>query len=168
MKAIKNGIIDTTDINMGMVVRFFIIVLVITAASVAFFKSRALSDVNLANAIINEMRNQRDSSGYQSSTDYSASIIKSGALPSNATVRNNQIYNQAGQPIQIVGNGVGFKLTESGLSDKECMNLAVKIGSGDMLSTQINGQTYTAEVTALNANTSCSGNNNTITFNTRF
>lgn len=167
MKFIKRGIIDTTDINIGMVVRYFVVVMVMAAAAVLIFKSRGLSDLNLANAIINEMRNQRETNGYEASTDYSAAIIKSGALPSNTTIRNSQIFNNAGQPIQIVGNGLGFKLTESGLSDKECMNLAVKLGTADMLSTQINGQTYTEQVTSLNATASCSGNNNTVVFTTR-
>lgn len=168
MKYLKKGIIDTTDINMTMMVRIFIVVVVISAAAVVFWKSRAISDINLINTVINEMRQNRDPDGYKASTDYSAVLIKSGAIPTNVTIANGQIYNGAGQPLQITGAGVGFKVASPGLSDKECMNLATKLGTADMASTQINGQTFTSAVTSLNANNACTGDSNSVTFNTRY
>jgi hypothetical protein len=167
MRNFKAGIIDTTDINIGMMVRIFIVVLVLAAGAMVFWKSRSISDVNLASTMMNAMRNHRNSDGYGTG-DYSEVLIKSGEIPSSATVTNGQIYNSAGYPISIVGQGIGFSLTETGLSDKGCVNLATKLGTADLSSTQINGQSIAGEVTSQVATSACTGGNNTVVFSSRY
>ncbi|EDS7336261.1 conjugal transfer protein, partial [Salmonella enterica subsp. enterica serovar Pomona] len=53
------------------------------------------------------------------------------------------------------------------LSNKDCINLAQKLGTSEMASTKINSQSFTGEVTAVMATSACTTDSNTVAFTTK-
>ncbi|EKT0321310.1 type 4 pilus major pilin [Enterobacter hormaechei] len=166
MKTTKRGIANITDFITSLGGQLVIIGIVLAAGIVAYFKIFATTEVTLVSTLVNETRQLRSSGGY-GTTDYSAALIASGAVPGNVTVSNGQIFNRAGGVVTVKGNGVGFTVTDTLLSSKECIKLAQGVGTSDMASTKINNQTITGEVTAAAATTACTGATNTVVFTTK-
>lgn len=108
----------------------------------------------------------RASSGYGTS-DYNQALISSGALPSNVSYSGSTINNRSGGVITVKGAGIGFTITDTKLSNKDCINLAQKMGTTEMASTKINSQSFTGEVTAVMATSACTTDSNTVAFTTK-
>lgn len=166
MKKVKHGIANITDFITSLGGQLVLIGIVLAAGILAYFKIFATTEVTLVSTLVNETRQLRASNGY-GTTDYSAALIASGAVPSNVTVSNGQIFNRSGGNVSVKGNGVGFTITDTGLSTKECIKLSQAVGTSDMASTKINNQTITGEVTAATATTACTGDTNTVVFTTK-
>lgn len=166
MKTLKRGIANITDSVTSLGISLVIIGVVLSVGIVAYYKLYATTEVTLVSTLINETRQLRASNGY-GTTDYSASLIASGAVPNNVTVSGGKIYNRSGGIVAVKGNGVGFTVTDSDLSSKDCIKLAQSLGTSDMSSTKINNQSFTGEVTAADATAACTGDTNTIIFTTK-
>lgn len=166
MKNMKRGIANITDFITSLGGALVMIMIVLVGGVLAYNKLYATTEVTLISTLINETRQLRSSSGY-GTTDYSASLIAAGAVPSNVTVSGGQIYNRAGGVVTVKGNGVGFIVTDAGLSAKDCIKLAQAIGTPDLSSTKINNQSITGEVTAASATAGCTSDSNTVIFTTK-
>lgn len=163
---IKRGIANITDSITSIGIMLVLISAVMALAYVGYSELYAANEVTIISNIINETTNMRASSGYGTS-DYNQAIINSGALPSNVSYSGNIINNRSGGTITVTGTGEGFTVTDTMLSNKDCINLAQKLGTSEMATTKINSQTFTGEVTAVMATTACTTDSNTIVFTTK-
>lgn len=163
---IKRGIANITDSVVSVGVILFLITLVTGIAYVVYTKVYAVNEVTIVTNLINETRNMRASSGY-GTTNYNQALISSGALPSNVAYSGNVISNRSGGTITVQGAGVGFTVTDTALSDKDCINLAQKVGTKEMANTSINGHFFAGEVTAADATSYCTTDSNTVVFLTK-
>ncbi len=163
---IKRGIANITDSVVSIGITLVIVAVVMGLGYIAYNKFYAANEVTMISNLINETKNMRSSSGYGTS-DYNLALINAGALPSNVAYSGSTINNRSGGTITVKGAGIGFTITDTSLSNKDCINLAQKLGTSEMASTKINSQTYTGEVTAVMATASCTTDNNTVAFTTK-
>ncbi|CAH0297518.1 conjugal transfer protein [bacteria symbiont BFo1 of Frankliniella occidentalis] len=166
MKNMKRGIANITDFITSLGGALVMITIVLVGGILAYNKLFATTEVTLVSTLINETRQLRASNGY-GTTDYSASLIAAGAVPSNVTVSGGKIYNRSGGVVTVKGNGVGFTVTDADLSAKDCIKLSQAIGTPDLASTKINNQSITGEVTAASATAACTADTNTVIFTTK-
>lgn len=166
MKNMKRGIASITDFITSVGGQLVMIAIVLATGIIAYYKLYATSEVTLINTLINETRQLRSNNGY-GTVDYSASLIASGSVPSNVTISGGKIYNRSGGLVTVKGNGIGFTVTDAGLSIKDCVKVAQSIGTPDLQSTKINNQSITGEVTAAAATTACTSDSNTVIFTTK-
>lgn len=166
MKKLKKGIANITDSISSLGIMIVLIGLVVTAAALAYFYVNSTSEVTLVTTVMTETRNLRASNGY-GTDDYVPALVKGGRISKSYTISNNLIYNKSGGLLTVKGNGVGFIITDTGLPQRDCVNVARSIGTADLASTKINNTTFTTEVTAVDAATACVDGDNTLTFTTR-
>ncbi|MBF1995202.1 type 4 pilus major pilin [Serratia symbiotica] len=166
MKTLKKGISNITDAIAALGIMIVVIGLVVAAAALAYFYVNSTSEVTLLTTVMNETRNLRSSSGY-GTDDYVPALVKGGSISRSYTVSDNRIYNKSGGQITVVGNGVGFTVTDSQLQQRDCVKVAKSLGTADLLSTKINTTTFTTEVTGAGAATACIDGDNTLTFTTK-
>lgn len=162
----KRGIANITDSVVSIGITLVIIAVVMALSYVGYNKFYAANEVTLISNLINETKNMRASSGYGTS-DYNQALISAGALPSNVSYSGSTINNRSGGKITVKGAGVGFTITDTMLSNKDCINLAQKLGTTEMASTKINSQSFTGEVTAVMATSACTTDSNTVVFTTK-
>ncbi|EGH9360824.1 conjugal transfer protein [Salmonella enterica] len=163
---IKRGIANITDAVTALGVTLVLIAVVMALSYLAYTKFYAANEVTIISNLINETRNMRASTGYGSS-DYNQALINAGALPSNVASSGSTINNRSGGNITVKGSGVGFTVTDTMLSNKDCINLTQKLGTSEMASTKINSQSFTGEVTAVMATSACTTDSNTVVFTTK-
>lgn len=141
--------------------------LIAVAAVVAYAlqKPNQAAEIQAISTIMNEMRQNRNSTGYGTS-DYVPALV--AAVGKTITVTNGKLYNKSGGDITVVGAGTGFTVSTSKLNQSDCIKIATSISGGDVASTKINGgSNLTGEVSTLTAQTACtSGNTNTLSFTT--
>lgn len=166
MVKVKRGIANITDAVASIGIALVLIGLVLALAYVAYNKLNATTEVTLVSTIINETRQLRGNNGY-GTDNYSQALIQSGAIPTTVTVTGSVISNRSGGTISVVGAGVGFVVTDTSLSNKDCIKLAQQLGTNDMASTKINGQSFTGEITAVKATLACTTDKNTVVFTTK-
>lgn len=166
MKSLKKGIANITDSGVSIAIALFLISLVAGFAYVVWGNVGKTSEVSLLNNIIMETRGMISSSGY-GTADYVPALIAGGSIPSNVTVNGGKIYNKSGGNITVVGNGIGFIVTDSQLSKRDCVGVATGIGTADLQSTKINNTSITGEVSAAAATTACSTDSNSVVFTTK-
>jgi len=163
---IKRGIASITDTVVSLGVIIVVISLVMGISYMAYTKFYAVNEVTMISNVINETKNMRASSGY-GTTDYNQALIASGALPSNVSYSGSTINNRSGGTVTVKGAGVGFTVTDTKLSNRDCINLAQKLGTSEMASTKINSNSFTGEVTVAMATGVCTTDSNTIVFTTK-
>jgi hypothetical protein len=166
MKSLKRGIANITDSVISLGLMLVIIAVVMGLSYVGYTKFYAANEVTLISNLINETKNMRASSGYGTS-DYNQALISSGALPSSVAYSGSTISNRSGGTITVKGAGIGFTVTDTMLSNKDCINLTQKLGTSEMASTKINSQSFTGEVTAVMATSACTTDSNTVAFTTK-
>lgn len=165
VKSMKKGIAGITDSGVSVAISLFLITMVAAIAYVVWNNVNKASEVSVVNNLILQTRSMVSGNGY-GTADYVPALIAGGNIPSNVTVSGGKLYNKSGGTITVVGNGIGFIVTDNGLSKKSCVGLATSVGTADLQSTKINGTTITGEVTAASATTACSTESNTLTFTT--
>lgn len=163
---IKRGIANITDSVVSIGVTLVLIAAVMGFSYLAYSKFYATTEVTVISNLINDTKNLRGTGGYGTS-DYNQALINGGSIPSTYSYSGSTINNRSGGTITVKGSGVGFTVTDTMLSNKDCINLAQKLGTSDMASTQINSQTYTGEVTSIMATSACTSDSNTIVFTTK-
>ncbi|ECW9289655.1 conjugal transfer protein [Salmonella enterica subsp. enterica serovar Enteritidis] len=162
----KRGIANITDSVVSLGIMLVVIAVVMGLSWVGYSKFYSANEVTVISNIINETKNMRASSGYGTS-DYNQALINGGALPSSVSYSGSTINNRTGGTITVKGAGVGFTVTDTMLSNKDCINLAQKLGTSEMASTKINSQSFTGEVTAVMATSACTTDSNTVVFTTK-
>lgn len=162
----KRGIANITDSVVSIGITLVIIAVVMGLSYVGYNKFYATSEITIISNLINETKNMRASSGYGTS-DYNQALIANGALPNNVSYSGSTINNRSGGTITVQGAGIGFTVTDTMLTNKDCINLAQKLGTSEMASTKINSQSFTGEVTAVMATGACTTDSNTIVFTTK-
>lgn len=162
---LKRGIANTTDSSASIGIMLVIVVLVLSIVYAAYNKFYAMAEVTLITNIVTETKQSRSSNGYGTS-DYTTMLIQSGSLPKNS-VSSGKIVNRSGGEITVKGAGTGFTVTDTLLSNSDCIKVAQQLGTSDMSSTKINGQSFTGEVTAVSATAACSTDSNTVVFTTK-
>lgn len=166
MRSFKKGVMSITDANIGWGMMLGGLALVVIVAGVLVYKMSTASDMTTYGTILTETKNYRPSTGYGTS-DYVPTLINANALPKSVNVTGTKIYNKSGGEITVVGANTGFTMTTQKVSQGDCITMAQRYSILDMATTSINGTSYSGEVTAPDANTSCkSGNTNTIAFTT--
>lgn len=162
----KRGIANITDSVVSIGITLAIVAVVMAFSYVGYNKFFAANEVTVITNIINDVKNMRSASGY-GTDDYNLAIIKNGTLPSTYATSGSTISNRSGGTISIKGNGNGFTVTDTSLTNKDCINLSQRIGTSEMASTKINSQSFTGEVTAVMASTACTTDSNTVVFTTK-
>lgn len=162
----KRGIANITDSVTSIGIMLVMIAAVMALAYLGYSKFYATNEVTIISNLINETKNMRASSGYGTS-DYNQALINAGALPSSVAYSGSTISNRSGGTITVKGAGIGFTVTDTMLSNKDCINLAQKLGTSEMASTKINSQSFTGEVTAVMATSACTTDSNTVAFTTK-
>lgn len=164
--SIKRGIANITDSVSSLGIMLVLIAAVMALVYLGYSKFYATNEVTVISNLINETKNMRASSGYGTS-DYNQALINAGALPSTVAYSGSTINNRSGGTITVKGAGVGFTVTDTMLSNKDCINLSQKLGTSEMASTKINSQSFTGEVTAVMATSACTTDSNTVVFTTK-
>lgn len=163
---VKHGIANITDSLSSIGMMLVVITFILALGWVVYSKYFSISEVTVLNNIITQTREMRASNGYGTS-DYNQALISSGAVPTTVATSGSTITNRSGGQITVKGAGVGFTVTDTMLSNKDCISIAQKLGTADMASTKINSQSYTGEVTTVMATSSCTTDSNTIVFTTK-
>ncbi|WOI84534.1 MULTISPECIES: type 4 pilus major pilin [Enterobacteriaceae] len=163
---IKRGIANITDSVSSLGITMVLIAAVAALMYLGYSKFYATNEVTVISNLINETKNMRANSGYGTS-DYNQALINAGALPSTVAYSGSTISNRSGGTISVKGAGVGFTITDTMLSNKDCINLSQKLGTSEMASTKINSQSFTGEVTAVMATSACTTDSNTVVFTTK-
>lgn len=117
--------------------------------------------------IITNTKKLKGSSGYGTSgTNLVPSLIAIDGAGSMG-VSGSTLTNQWNGAVTLVSNGMTFTLTESNVPKAACITLATKIGKDKQSTTTINGGAATnGEVLPATATTSCSNDQNSISWTT--
>lgn len=165
-RSFKKGLMNTADANISWSMALAGLALVVIAAAIVVYKIATVSDMTTYTTIFTETKQFRPSNGYGTS-NYIPTLINANVLPRSASIQGDKIYNKSGGEITVVGAGVGFTMTSQNVNQGDCITSAQRFSVMDMASTNINGTSFTGEVTAPDANAVCkSGNTNTISFTT--
>lgn len=166
MKKLKKGVFQLTDASLGWALLFAGLIAVVWYGSKAISKPTTASEIVTITNIISDTRMLKsDGSGY-GSINFVPSLIKSDIA--GVTVSGDKIYNKSGGEITVVGTGIGFTVTTSGLSQGDCIKIATTLSGGDIAATKINnGTTSSTAIPADTAAASCtSGKTNMLSFTT--
>lgn len=162
---VKRGVANITDSVVALGIALVLIGVVLGLSYIAYNKFYATTEVTLITNLITETKQSRSSNGYGTS-DYTTMLIQSGAVP-KSSVSSGKIVNRSGGEITVKGTGVGFTVTDTQLANSDCIRLASQLGTSEMASTKINGQSITGEVTAVAATAACTTDSNTVIFTTK-
>ncbi|ECO4313209.1 conjugal transfer protein [Salmonella enterica] len=165
MKSMKRGVWQLGDGVGAYALAIAGLVAVASVVAYAVLKPNTTAEIQGITTIMNEMRNLRNSTGYGTS-DYVPALAAS--LGKTVTISGGKLYNKSGGDITVVGNGIGFTVTTTKLSQSDCIKMATTLSGADVTSTKINnGTTFNGEVTTVSAQTACtSGSTNTLAFST--
>ncbi|KAB1469224.1 hypothetical protein FZI27_20085 [Cronobacter sakazakii] len=166
IKSFKKGVFQITDSQIAWAMLAIGLIVVVVGGAKLFSSTNTAADLNAYAAIMTEMRQLRPSTGY-GTNDYVPVLVKKDVLPKSVNISNGVIYNRSGGAISVTGNGQGFTMTTTKLSEGECMEYAPKLSLNNVAVTTINGTAISGEVSSAAAAQACaSGSANQISFKT--
>lgn len=127
------------------------------------------SEIENVSSLITNTRQLKTSSGFGASgTDLIPILVKNEGIPETMQKTTTTVFNVWGGAVTNVSTGTGYTLTYAAVPESNCIFLATKSTNSKSLSLRINGGTaIVGEVTAIAANTACSGASNTLAWSGR-
>lgn len=168
-RSAKQGGFGALEVLIALVIGMFIVIAAVgwmTKLSNTANNNDELSNIS---TLITNTRMLKTSSGYgPSGTDLIPILIKSGGIPDIMQRTDTTVSNVWDGAVTMVSSGPSVTLTYAKIPEASCIFLATKAAGSGSVTTSINGGTaIVGEVTAVDASTSCSGEDNTVAWSGR-
>lgn len=165
----KQGGFGALEVLIALVIGMFIVIAAVgwmTKLSDTANNNDELSNVS---TMITNVRTLKTSSGYgPAGTDLIPIMIKAGGIPDIMQRTDTTVSNVWEGAVTMESNGADVTLTYADIPEASCIFLATKAAGSQSLTTSINGgAAIIGEVTAVDASTSCSEDENTLAWTGR-
>ncbi|WP_157131286.1 type 4 pilus major pilin [Burkholderia pseudomallei] len=153
---------------------FFVVVLggVLARSALLSFTNNNVAENGAISALWQSIKtNVKSSAGYGAAgTNLIPVLSATNGLPANLTFDGTNLENTYGQPYAITSTGMGFQVSDPGITKADCIKIVVQQASNGNWNAGItvNGATLNGAVPTATAQTNCSGSTNTVIFATSY
>lgn len=153
---------------------FFVVVLggVLARSALLSFTNNNVAENGAISALWQSIKaNVKSSAGYGATgTNLIPVLNDTNGLPANLTYDGTNLENTYGQAYAITSTGMGFQISDPGITKADCIKIVVQQASNGNWNAGItvNGAVLTGAVATATAQTNCSAAANTIVFATSY
>jgi type II secretory pathway pseudopilin PulG len=168
-RSVRQAGFGALEIMIAIVVGFFAVIGAIAWNSKLTNTANNQSEIENVSSIITNIRQLKTSSGYGASgTNLIPILITNEGIPETMQRTTSTVFNVWGGAVTSVSTGTGYTLTYAAVPDSNCIFLATKSSNSNAMSLRINGGTaIVGEVSAIAANSACTGSTNTLAWSGR-